>query len=103
MGREKIYCAQLAIQVENIKNVLKTHNIESYVTNQYLSSVSGEIPPQETWPQLWVGAEDVEPAKAIIESILKEPKESLPAVSCPKCGEEIEGQFAECWKCGTMI
>ena len=20
---------------------------------------------------------------------------------CPKCGEQLEGQFTECWSCGT--
>lgn len=99
----KVYSAQFIVLIENMKNVLKMHNIESYVTNQYLSSVSGEIPPYETWPQLWVAEQDVAQAREIIRETEKESPESQEILICPKCGEEVEGQFTECWNCGAPV
>ena len=95
-----LYSAQNLVLVENIKNVLKRHEIESTITNQYLSAAVGEIPPNEAWPRLWVSDQEVERAKKIIEDA---EKNSTEGSICPKCGEEVEGQFAVCWKCGTDL
>ncbi len=99
----KVYSAQILALVENMKNVLKMHEIESNITNQYLSAAVGEIPPHEAWPQLWVADQDFERAKKIVEEALRDSPESQEMLICPKCGEEVEGHFAECWNCGTTI
>jgi len=41
----RVYTGQVLALVEIMKNVLKMHNIESYIRNQYLSAAVGEIPP----------------------------------------------------------
>jgi hypothetical protein len=86
-----------------MRNVLNLHGIESMVTNQYLSAAVGEIPPIEAWPQLWVADEDVDFARRIVEEAGKDPPESHEIRICPKCGEEVEGHFTECWNCGGRI
>ncbi len=98
----RVYSAQVLALVENMRNVLKMHNIESNITNQYLSSAVGEIPPLEAWPQLWVSNRDCKRAKTIIEDAGKEQFESEVSI-CRKCGEEVESQFAVCWNCGAKM
>jgi ABC-type ATPase with predicted acetyltransferase domain len=58
----------------------------------------GELPPFECWPQLCVEDDDFWEAKRIVEEAFSA-KEMI-AWKCDSCGEEIEGQFTECWKCG---
>jgi anaerobic ribonucleoside-triphosphate reductase len=99
----RVYTGEVLALVENMKNVLKMHDIESYIKNQYLSAAIGEIPPQESWPQLWVSDQDFEHARKIIEDAEKDPPESQEILICSKCGEEVEGQFARCWNCGAEM
>jgi hypothetical protein len=99
----RVYSSQVLALVENMKNILRIHGIESRITNHYLSAAVGEIPPIEAWPQLWVSEEDCELAKRIVEEAEKDQPESHEPWVCPNCGEEVEGQFAECWNCGTRI
>jgi len=42
----------------------------------------------EVWPR----------AKALLENWFK--KEDAAAWRCAGCGEDLEGQFGSCWKCG---
>ena len=87
--------------IGHLKNVLATFNIECITKNYELSSAAGELPPIECWPELWV-VDDHQQAEA--EAILKKTLAPLKSVKkswyCAGCGEEIEGQFSECWKCG---
>lgn len=96
-----VYTAKDPLMIGHLKNVLETFRIECVVKNTYLSSASGEIPPIECWPELWV-VDDTKRAEA--EAILKKTLAPLKRVRkpwrCKGCGEEIEGQFSECWKCG---
>ena len=99
----KVYSASLLVLVENMKNVLAAHGIESHIMNRYLSSVAGEVPPLETWPQLWVSEDDFDRAKNIVEDVESDTGGTEGTVKCPNCGEDVERQFGECWNCGTMI
>lgn len=98
---KRIYSAPVLVIVENIKNVLMLNGIESTITNQYLSAGTGELPPIETWPQLWVAEQDVDRALAIIEAGDDEDGTSKEMWICSGCKEEVEEQFSECWNCGT--
>jgi len=100
---ERVYSSQILALVQNMHNILKLHGVESMITNQYLSAAVGEIPPIEAWPQLWVADEDLDLAKWIVEEAGKDHPEFHEIRICPKCGEEVDGHFAECWHCGTRI
>jgi hypothetical protein len=99
----RVYTGQVLALVEIMKDVLEMHGIESVIRNQYLSAAVGEIPPHEAWPQLWVADQDFARARKIIADAEKEPPDSQEIKICSKCGEEVEGQFAVCWNCGTEI
>jgi hypothetical protein len=97
----KIYCAKDPLMIAHLRNVLGLHGVESVTRKVDLSSAAGELPPIECWPELWV-VDDGRCAEA--EAILKRTLAPLEAVkkswNCTGCGEIIEGQFSECWKCG---
>jgi rubrerythrin len=71
------------------------------VKNQNLTVARGELPPADTWPEVWV----IDNAKAQeAMDILSQAKSMQYTAAdewvCPGCGEKIEGQFTSCWNCG---
>jgi hypothetical protein len=98
---KRVYTAKDPLMIGHLKNVLITFGIECITRNVYLSSAAGELPPIECWPELWV-VDDTRQAEAT--TILKKTLAPLKPVKrswrCDGCGEEVEGQFSECWNCG---
>lgn len=93
-----VYSASNTSLISVIQSVLVAHGIECRIKNEFLSAGIGELPPIECWPQLCVNDEDFDEAKRIVEEALSV-KAGEPW-RCDSCGEEMEGQFTECWKCG---
>ena len=54
------------------------------------------------YPEVWV-VEDSEFAKAceLRDAVTKLPPAPQSSWTCPSCGEQLEGQFGSCWKCGA--
>ena len=96
---KRVYTAESVVQVMHIKNVLAAEGIRAEMRNDRLGGVIGEIPFLETWPELWVAELDFERAQELIEQELHGPGLQEPPWKCRACGEEIEGQFMECWNC----
>jgi hypothetical protein len=88
--------------IYHMKNILEVHGIECVVLGEYRRTGVGEIPPQEARLELWI-LDNLRLAEA--QQILEKAQEGVAAEQqswrCPKCGEELEGQFDQCWKCGT--
>lgn len=87
--------------VAHLNNVLETFGIRCATRKLDLCGAAGELPPTECWPELWV-VDDRRRLEA--ESVLRKTLAPLNPVKkpwrCEGCGEEIEGQFSECWRCG---
>lgn len=81
-----------------MRNLLAAYGIPAEMRNTALTGGLGEIPMLETWPQLWVDDAVYDDAKRAVEQELKSPPRG-DAWKCPSCGERIEGQFTECWRC----
>ncbi|MDA2928397.1 DUF2007 domain-containing protein [Acidobacteria bacterium AH-259-O06] len=98
----KVYSSPNLAMVGHFKNVLEMYSIACDIRGEYRCAAAGEIPPIECWPELWVVEESqAEQARQIIREAL-EPTENDPGLwKCPSCDEEVEGQFTECWDCGT--
>ena len=98
---KKVFCAKDPLMIGHMRNVLDTFGIRCVTRNLDLSTAAGELPLIDCWPELWV-VDDEKSAKA--KSILKKTLAPLVSVKkpwlCGACGEKIEGQFSECWKCG---
>ncbi len=86
---------------EHIKDILQEEGINCMIKNLNLAGALGELPPIECWPEVWVlEDDDYDRASSIVEDLIKESDEYRTSWLC-QCGEKIEGQFTECWKCGT--
>jgi hypothetical protein len=94
-----VYTAADLTMVGHLRNLLEQSGIPCYLRNDL---GAGELPPIESWPELWLENEaDAPQAQAIIESALHDPPAQLASWTCPRCGELLEGQFTECWSCGA--
>ncbi len=99
---KKIFSSQNPMIIHHMKNLLELEGIHAVVRNENLSTALGSIPATECWVELWVLDENRE---AEARDIIRKEKESEDKSMawtwrCPYCGENIEGQFTDCWQCG---
>ena len=93
---KKVYASPNIAIVNLYKEILEQNGIETLMKNYYLTSGVGDLPPNECVPELWImDDEQYENAKSLLTT------NKGPAWQC-ECGEKIEGQFAQCWKCGQQ-
>lgn len=99
----RIYGSHDALLVGYLADLLRDQGIGCLVKNAYLAGASGELPPIECWPEIWVADDrDAVQALRVIEAYLAAPREPGEAWVCPECGERLEGQFTGCWRCGYV-
>lgn len=88
-------------EVYHLKNLLAAEGIATVIKNELLSRLAGEIPFTECAPQLCLLREtDRLPAEEILAALRRGLLQG-PAWTCAHCAETSEGQFSNCWKCGT--
>lgn len=99
---KRVYSSDNPLIVAYLKQVLEASHIPCLTRNEYLQGGSGELPPIECWPELWI-LEDFQQdrAKALVEATLAVDAHPGPGWRCPGCGESLEGQFTACWQCGA--
>jgi hypothetical protein len=99
---KKVTSADSLVTINHFKNLLVSEGIPAFLKNEHFSSIMGEVPFQEVWPELWVENDlDYDRALQLINSAkIAEESPSTPW-KCPRCGEENEGQFAACWNCSS--
>ena len=80
-------------------DALNAAGLRAEVFSRYLTSIAGEIPPDQCNPAVWV-LDDGDLARA--KQVLQELRTPLRGAlwTCPDCGERHGPQFAQCWKCG---
>jgi hypothetical protein len=123
----KVYSARDPAHAHAVKALLDEYGIPALVQGEVLPLGVGF----ETTASVWVAEDaDAERAARVIASELGPPNpthceecgynlwglpeprcpecgrpftrvEAGPPWTCPQCGEECEGQFARCWKCGA--
>ena len=83
--------------VDIIKGMLAEEGIACEVTND-----NNPYPGVVFDPKLWVVNDaDFARASAVVQAFRKSPMTTLGPWTCPACGEQLEGQFSSCWKCGV--
>ena len=98
----KVYTSSDLNLVQYAKNILEGHKIESVILREQLVGVVGGIAPLDAWIELWVhDAARIDDARQLIESAMKKTETQQQPWHCPSCGENIEEQFTQCWKCET--
>lgn len=81
-------------------DALSYEGIAASVQRQYLSSVAGELPPDQCSPEVWIHDDDQEEqARKLLHALRHVPQRCWRCV----CGELVEGGFEQCWSCGEMM
>jgi hypothetical protein len=100
--RRLITCKNVA-QAGLLKGILAGSGIACEIRGEYLSMAAGELPFAECYPELWVvGDEDFKRAKEILDEWDSKVVSQHENWICQSCGEENEGQFNSCWRCGWV-
>jgi len=87
--------------IDAVKSLLENDGIACLIRNENLSMAAGELPIQDCLPEIWILNDDDYPrAHEMVEAWRNAPIETHEQWLCPECGENIEGQFTSCWKCG---
>jgi hypothetical protein len=103
---KKVYMAMNPTDAHLLKGVLESEGIEAVVQGEFLWIARGEVPiTTDTAPSVWVLDEaDYERATQVVKEFQSSGEISGPddeEWKCDNCGEINEGQFTECWNCGT--
>lgn len=98
----KVYASHDSLIVGHVRQVLESHAIGCTVRNDFLLGGAGEIPINETWPEVWIiDDRDFERACTLVDAVVAQTGASDPPWRCTSCGELVEGQFTDCWRCGA--
>jgi len=96
-----IYSSLKLLEVHHLKNLLEAEGIRCHIKNELLSRLAGDIPFTECAPELWIlDDRDFDRARRIVADLGRAPRAS-PPWQCSRCGEALEGQFSDCWRCGA--
>jgi hypothetical protein len=88
-------------RVGQMQSLLESHGINTFLKNEFGSSVVGELPFVEVIPQLFVlDSTDAPRAQELLTLNLSDDSPAEDWV-CNDCGIEVEGAFFCCWKCGV--
>ena len=80
-------------------DMLSGAGLPTQVLRAYASGISGEIPPDQSLPELWVSDEDQwTAARSLLHELQHPPARRW---ACRACGEVIDGPFGQCWQCGA--
>ena len=98
---KRLFVSQSLVEVESLKEFLSTDGILCTIRNQQGSSLAGEVPFVEVFPELWVINDvDFGRAKELLEKQGSGDEGERPIWVCAGCGERHDGLFTACWKCG---
>ena len=82
-------------------DMLSNVGIAANVQRAYASGIAGEIPPDQSLPEVWVeDAEQHERARALLAEWRNAPSRRW---ACQGCHEIIDGPFEQCWNCGALL
>jgi hypothetical protein len=81
-------------------DVLKGEGIDASVQRQFLGSASGELPPDQCLPEVWIKHPEQETrARQVILDFQSVRQRRW---TCA-CGELVEGGFEACWNCDAPM
>ncbi len=106
---KKIFVAQDPMEAHFVRGLLEEAGFRAVILGESLATARGELPlTMETQPSVHVDDANVERAAQIVAEYEQRGRArsdgALPrrAWRCPGCGENVEDQFAQCWKCQTQ-
>ena len=107
---QHVYTARDEMDANFVQGLLQREGIQAVVQGQSLGSAWGTLPlSAESLPTVWVEDGDVARAAPVIEAYRQTDRANADEAAnerprttwpCPNCGERVEEQFTQCWKCG---
>ncbi|MBA2430601.1 MAG: DUF2007 domain-containing protein [Chthoniobacterales bacterium] len=98
----KIFESGDSVLVGQYQSMLESDGIRTFVKNLNQSSLMGEIPFAEVYPELWVLEDgDVAEALRLLESYRHSISGNTADWTCGNCGEVVPKELGQCWKCDT--
>ena len=80
-------------------DLLTNAGIEATVQRMYASSIAGELPPDQTLPEVWVSDDSqLDAARILLDQLRHGPTRHW---VCRACHERVDGPFDQCWNCGA--
>lgn len=99
----RIFRAQHLVEATHIRNLLDSAGIATFLRNENLVRLSGEVPFDQCWPEVWVADDkDIAAARRLMSELNLGTAGWGPAWTCVHCDEWQEGQFTACWRCGAQ-
>jgi hypothetical protein len=103
---KRVYIAMNPTDAYLLKGLLESEGVKAVVQGEFLWTTRGEGPiTTDTAPSVWVTDDtDFERAMEIVREFQSSEGMSGPENKewkCNNCNEINEGQFTECWHCGT--
>ena len=103
---QQVFVAQHPTEAHLVRGVLEAEGVLAVVQGESLFSARGEAPvTPDTLPSVWVinDADATRAVELLADYRLRAAaggRATTPWV-CSACGEEVDGQFSACWKCGV--
>ena len=98
----KVYSSDNGVIIGHVRQMLENNAVRCIVRNDFLIGGAGELPVNETWPEIWViDDRDFDRARTLVDAVVATANASEPRWRCASCAERIEGQFTDCWRCGA--
>jgi hypothetical protein len=79
-------------------DMLRDEGFETTMQRYFISSIAGDVPPDQCSPELWLTDErQYDRALLALRQIQYMPQRRW---VCAGCRELVEGGFTQCWNCG---
>ncbi len=103
---KKVFVAKHPAEAHLVRGLLEAEGIRAEVQGESLFGARGQAPvTPDTLPTVWIAVdEDLPRATELLAGFDKwdvPPQAESETWSCPQCGERVEGQFQQCWRCGA--
>jgi hypothetical protein len=89
----------------HLQNLLEQAGIACFIKHRHLGSGIGDLPFLGCSPELWIMKDEQSVRATTVIREALQPESGAPAARwrCGDCGEDNEGQFAVCWRCGAAV
>jgi hypothetical protein len=100
---KQVHAARTAAEAHLVRGFLISHGIPAEVRGEFLTSGWGELPVDVC--SVWVTDDaQFDAANDLLVAFFSGSYARMfsgERWTCPHCGEKLEGQFTQCWSCGT--
>jgi len=99
-----LWTSQDTLLIGFLEAFLKDRGFQVTLVGEHKAGVAGLLPPNECWYELTLlDPEQEAQARESTREFFSSDKNQYAAWVCEKCGEVLEPQFTDCWRCGSGL